>query len=305
MRGAFTMSIRKKDGFKNERQIAFPIKNFPIYLKNPLVNNTYVSEAGYYPKAAHHFRERLDGTDEGILFFCLEGKGTIDIYRQHQWSTYPLKTGDIFCIPPKTPHRYYANEMNPWTILWVHFNAELLDQLPIGTIDTPTMVEAQKQEMIETALVNLFAMEQRNLTLDNAIFMASLLNHLLITIYYFEDNHENKKKNYLLKTTIEFMNHKLHEELTLSELTDKFNISPSYLNAIFKEETGKSPIEFFIKLKMDEACSMLRISKMKITEIASELGYQDAYYFSRLFKKNIGMSPKLYRERHRPITHRF
>lgn len=297
--------IQKRDGFKNERHVIFPIKNFSNYLSNPLINETYVSEVGYYPKAANHFRERLDGIDEGILFICLDGKGMVDIYHHNHWEKYSLAAGKIFFIPSKTPHRYYADENNPWTILWIHFNTPLVNELPIEKFPVPTMEEAQKQEMIETDLINLLGMEYRNFTLENAIFMASLLNHLLITIYFFEDNFENKKKNYLLTTTIQFMNQKIHEDLTLTELTKKFNVSSSYLNTIFKEETGKSPIEFFIKLKMDEACNLLRISKIKISNIAVELGYQDAYYFSRLFKKYIGMPPKNYRERHSPINLKF
>ena len=61
------------------------------------------------------------------------------------------------------------------------------------------------------------------------------------------------------------------------------------------EETSKSPIDFFIHLKMEEACRLLRLTTRRISDIANELGYKDQYYFSRLFKKKIGVSPRNYR----------
>ena len=54
-------------------------------------------------------------------------------------------------------------------------------------------------------------------------------------------------------------------------------------------------MDFFINLKMKEACKMLRSSEMYIYEIAQKLGYSDQYYFSRIFKKVVGMSPKKYK----------
>ena len=67
----------------------------------------------------------------------------------------------------------------------------------------------------------------------------------------------------------------------------------------------KAEMRFFFFFFMDEACSLLRISSMKINEIGSSLGYSDAYYFSRIFKKTIGVSPKKYRERFDQIPKDF
>lgn len=297
--------LKKRDGFENERYTMFPIKNFPNYLEHPLVKNNYVSEIGYYSKALHHYRERLDGVDEAILFFCLEGKGTITVFINHSWQSFDILPGDIFCIPPKTPHTYYSDTEKPWTILWLHFSSHLLNESFITVDKKESMKDSQKREMIESYLIDLFMMENKHFTLPNAIFMASLLNHLLVTIYYFEDSSVTSRKNHLLTVCIQYMNQELRNELTLAHLTKKFNISSSYLNAIFQEETGKSPIEFFIKLKMDEACSLLRITNRKINEIANSLGYKDAYYFSRIFKRNIGVSPKKYRERFDKVPKKF
>jgi AraC family transcriptional regulator, arabinose operon regulatory protein len=291
--------IRKRDGFKNERHIKFPVKNFPTYLKNPLVNGTYVSELGYYPKASYHYRERLDGTDENILFFCLEGKGTVKLQEPSGMLTINIGQNDLFCIPKKIPHIYFTDEKSPWTILWIHFDSSITGNLPILQLQKVNVNDPHKKGIIENCLIDLFSMESKNLTLSNAILMASLINHLLIITYLFEETEIAEKKSHILTNCIQYMSSNLHSDLMLSDLTNKFNISSSYLNTIFKSETSKSPIEFFIKLKMDEACNLLRITKMKISDIAANLGYSDSYYFSRLFKKNMGVSPQKYRDQFR------
>lgn len=300
------MKQRKRDGFKNERYVKFPTMNFPSYLAHPLVEHTYATELGYYPKAKHHYRERLDGADEAIMFFCQEGQGTICIYTENHWEKISIQPFSIFCIPPKIPHYYYSNDADPWSIIWVHFSSPLIEQLPIQSFTLASMSDGQKREILEASLIELFSMDRKNYTLENAIFIANLLRHILVTSYYYLDTtHSNQKKDYLLTACIQYMAQHLQAFITLEDLSQKFNVSTSYLNKIFKKETGKSPIGFFTKLKMDEACKLLRITKLKIIEIAKELGYDDPYYFSRLFKKYNHMSPKAYRERYVPTFKNF
>ena len=82
--------------------------------------------------------------------------------------------------------------------------------------------------------------------------------------------------------------------LTMSCNGQEVELSKSYLNAIFKAQTGKSPVEFFIHLKMQEACKLLKSGQTYVYEAAAALGYEDQYYFSRIFKKVVGVSPRDY-----------
>ena len=90
----------------------------------------------------------------------------------------------------------------------------------------------------------------------------------------------------------------LSGQLRLEQLCDMFRISGSYLNVIFREETGHAPLDFFLHLKMQEACRLLEDPSMRVGEAARLLGYEDPYYFSRVFSRVIGMSPRAYRESH-------
>ena len=87
----------------------------------------------------------------------------------------------------------------------------------------------------------------------------------------------------------------LDRNLKLEDLEEELELSKSYINASFKKYSGRAPIDFFINLKMQEACKLLKSTDLYIVEISQKLGYDDPYYFSRIFKKVMGVSPKEYR----------
>jgi AraC-like DNA-binding protein len=72
-------------------------------------------------------------------------------------------------------------------------------------------------------------------------------------------------------------------------------VSDSHFFPLFKSATGCTPIDFFIRLRMTRACELLQNQKMTIKEVADLIGYDDPFYFSRLFKSVIGVAPRDYR----------
>ncbi|CAM4323062.1 two-component system response regulator YesN [Paenibacillus endophyticus] len=105
-----------------------------------------------------------------------------------------------------------------------------------------------------------------------------------------------QKKNWkLIKQIIDFMKERTHDNITLRDLAEQFSLSPNYLGLIFKEETGKNFSEYFIQLRMEKACELLKSTNLKIYEIADRVGYRHLPYFSRQFKEMYGMTPLEYR----------
>jgi two-component system response regulator YesN len=89
----------------------------------------------------------------------------------------------------------------------------------------------------------------------------------------------------------------LHEHVTLESLSRRFNVSPSYLFRVMKAATGMSPMDYFMSQKIQEAQSLIRKNDgTMIKDIASALCFEDQHYFSRVFKKYIGITPMEYRE---------
>ena len=77
------------------------------------------------------------------------------------------------------------------------------------------------------------------------------------------------------------------------DIARTINLSPFHFYSVFKKKTGFTPIEYFNHLKVQKACQYLLFSDLRIKEIAYQLGIDDPYYFSRLFRKVMGTSPNV------------
>lgn len=106
---------------------------------------------------------------------------------------------------------------------------------------------------------------------------------------------KNKKNWKFIQQMIEYMKARTHETITLRDLAEQFSLSPNYLGVIFKEETGKNFSEYFIQLRMEKSCELLKATNLKIYEIADQVGYNHLPYFSRQFKETYSMTPLEYR----------
>lgn len=282
--------IKKEDGFSNERYITYPIKKYLTDADHPLVNDVYPTEMGYYPNALYHYKERLTGVDECILLYCVDGQGHVEFDSKH----FDLRKHDCLCIPAQTAHRYFADEENPWSIFWIHFSLPDFKLYPIMGNKIEIVTE-ERYSLVEKHFINLFSICEKEYSLENTIYISKLLQLILSEICFLKDYQETNQQNILLSKAIHYMNNNLSRPITLTDISDHLEISSSYLSSIFNKYYDQGPIEYLISLRIEQACRYLRISNMKNYEIAKKVGYEDAYYFSRLFKSRTGLSPKAYK----------
>lgn len=281
----------KSDGFRDEKYMIVPTESFAEYMAHPLIRAAYLTDVGFFPKAKEHYREREEGADQYILIYCTEGKGIIEVEDQ----IYRLEKSDAFCIPRNVRHKYYADEKEPWSILWVHFKGDNTNYFPLEERKIVHINSRHSDNRMMVLFNLLFRVLERNYTIGNFIYISQVLSLILSEIYFREKVDESSVQDRHVTMVIRYMYQHLRENLTLEEISEEVQLSKSYLNAVFKAQTGKSPVEFFIHLKMQEACKLLKSTDYYIYEVSSELGYTDQYYFSRIFKKVVGVSPKDYK----------
>ena len=101
-----------------------------------------------------------------------------------------------------------------------------------------------------------------------------------------------------IRRTIAYMVQHLNEPLQVSTLAAQASISTSHYFALFKRQIGTAPIDYFIRLRMNHARELLDSTRSSIKEIAAEMGYDDPFYFSRVFKSVHQVAPAEYRRRH-------
>ncbi len=265
--------------------------------ENTLSRDLYPLATGYDSRAAQHKMERFQH-DDYLLIYCLSDRGVIQI----DGNTAEVTQGDILLIPENVPHSYQADTDHPWTIYWVHFHgaqaAAFTQHLRSPGEKRAYLlqnigVHAQLTADFESLL------EVRNSAQDmkTHIFSANQLRQILAHIALLRPLADLKEQRdgMQLEQIHSLMQAHVHEKLDLDTLASSANLSKYHFVKRYKEITGTTPINRFIQLKIERACHLLDTTDNRIAEVAYAVGYEDAYYFSRIFRKQLGVSPSQYR----------
>lgn len=286
-----------RDGFQGEKLISIPFPILKKVIPRMIPDLPYLTHIGYFPNAFYHYRLRKYGCEDDILFYCLKGKG----YYKIDSRKYELTANQFVIIPATTQLlSYWADPDDPWTIYWVHFTGTHLDTfnkvLGIGNNLHPVYIPYNEEGLkIWNRMYESLASDYH---VDNMIHVSLCLPHLISTFLYPQKHQSvsiNDREKVSINKAIHYMMNNLNKKLTVEDLADLTNLSTSHFSKLFRQSTGMPPIDYFIHLKMQRACHLLCTTDLRIKQIAIDLGYEDAYYFSRLFKKNNNNSPEEFR----------
>lgn len=120
-------------------------------------------------------------------------------------------------------------------------------------------------------------------------------------VFDFEVNNENKVdnkvsyKDEIVKKSKLYVKENIEGEITLNVVAQYLNISKNYFCSMFKQETGSNFLNYIVQQKIERAKKMLIEENMKVYEVSERLGYNDTTYFSKLFKRNVGVTPQEYK----------
>ena len=298
VKGYRGLITRKRDGFIGEKQIILPDKllNERI-LPNPLLNNLYITLIGYFPKATFHYRERRWGCKDNILFYCISGKG----WYQNKSGYCEIKANEFVIIPSTTKYlRYGADAEDPWTLYWVHFcGSNILYFNKCYSLDqflTPSILLPDDRRI--HLWKEMYHTLEMGYSLNNLSYANFCLYHFVAS-FIFPNNgfsKSSKQDDNVINIIIMYMRENLEKKLIVDDFAQQCSISTSHFSKTFREQTGISPMDYFIHLKMQRACQLLDLTNTKIKDIAEQVGYDDPYYFSRIFNKVIGTSPSKWKE---------
>ena len=160
---------------------------------------------------------------------------------------------------------------------------DFLENLEIGTEELPEECRDINQ-IVEKA--------------GNAQSLRHQIGILFSETMILRDGHSKKKYSKLLEDAKAFIDENYrHDDMSLNMVAAQVNISPSYFSTIFSSEMGQTFVEYLTHVRLEKAKELLMCSNMRTAEIGYEVGYKDSHYFSYIFKKVVGCSPKEYRNR--------
>lgn len=286
--------MKRKDGFTGQMAVNIPGSVIQQVVKDGYINHLYLADIGYYPVANFHYREREKGCAEYILIYCVGGKGWFKYSNHPRQEVLP---GNFFILPPGNMHRYGADRHNPWSIYWVHFTGHTASTFAANEDNLLQSIAYQERDEHTLLFDEIIATLSAGVSDENIAYSSGCLNHLLTLFKYnhIYDRNRHPRYNDFLEQAIIYMKNNLHKRLILSEIAAASNLSASHFSTLFKQRTNRSPMEYFTFLKIQRACHLLDNNSIRIKEVAQMLGFDDPFYFSRLFSKVMLLSPSEYR----------
>lgn len=214
---------------------------------------------------------RYANTSFYLIHYVVKGKGIVTKNKEE----IPVSAGQLFIIKPNNVYTYTADEKDPWTYIWFSFNGELS-----SAFEKLGDVVSYSGSVIEEMLS---AEKYKNTRTE---FLAGKIYEFMASVF----EGEEIKTDYV-KAVSDFVKYNDSPSLSVSRIARELNLNPRYLSRLFKKEKGMTIQEYIVNAKMKKARMLLK-SGFNVSETAKAVGYEDAFSFSKMFKKYEGVSPK-------------
>ncbi len=236
---------------------------------------------------------RMYGSANHLVLLCTGGRGWIRYGTNERMI---ISKHTVIMIQPHIPFSYGSDPHDPWSFYYLHVDGEhvqnYFDNRPL--IQFLTLTENYQ------LCLDLFAAANKQLqtekSLNSLIYSSHLIGQLLTLITFYQgqlpaavDNNDP------IRLAIRYMYQHLDARINLHDLCQVANVSKPYLIKLFKRETGYSPIDYYLRLKIKAACDCLEFTNLSVKEICYKFAFADQYYFSRMFSKVMGQSPTIFR----------
>ena len=259
---------------------------------------------------ANHFRasygyhvRRPAGSHDWLLTFTIDGVGCYRLQDQ----SYLCQAGDIFLLAPGVMHDYATlYEERPWEFYWVHFlpRPHWGEWLQLSGLAPGLCGVTLHDPVLKQRLVGSFSrllQDLRNSTHFQIDLAANALEEILLCIAQQQARTKPHTLDPRINTILQRLQAIYRESITIATLAQQVALSPSRLSHLFKEQVGYSIIETILTIRLHQTERLLKYTSLHIGEIAQEVGFQSASYFSRQFKAHYGLSPEAYRQQHQRI----
>jgi AraC family transcriptional regulator of arabinose operon len=253
--------------------------------------------AGHFSTRPGYVTLRDHGTQDWLLFYTLAGSGRI----VHLDGPLLTKRGDCVILPPGLRHDYrIAEGCATWEFLWAHFvpwphwygllswpqRYKGIKYLHVADTGAHGRVSGCLQRMVDATTAPA---EQSELFAMNA------LEEALLWLNSANPQTGQPALDSRIRAATDHLCANLSERISLAALGRRIGLSASRLSHLFHSQTGLTPIQYLEQQRMRKARELLELSAFSVSQVAYQVGYESAFYFSRRFSKAVGVGPREYR----------
>jgi AraC-like DNA-binding protein len=233
--------------------------------------------------------------DHYLIHLIKSGRG---YYRTGE-KLYTLGEGDLFIVYPGEPIHYWADEKEPWEYIWVGFNGSEANYLLKRTdfsrrLPVLHLTDARLRPCLQSIV------EAHGSTLCHQTRMIGRLYEFLALLIELSSGSGTDGGFDYVGSAATFIAYNYAAPIDVSSIAQNIGVSRSHLYRVFVKAMGVTPNEYLTRYRISQACALLSGSALPISSVASSVGYEDPLYFSRVFKRVTGCSPRDYIARHRP-----
>lgn len=251
----------------------------------------FVYECGYeYCDRAKPF-EYIQ-IDYYLLHYIIEGEGyfIMDGVKHH------LKKGDGFFISPYRDNNYYPDENNPWVYRWVGFNGTECKKIVkmSGFYDDNYTFSYDFEQGLQNNFSDIYLSFKKGDYFSSLGFLYQVFGKL-IKKYEDVSNKPNTPREIYTNKAIEFIEENYNKDISIAEIAKSLNIDRSHFFKTFRDVMNISPQQYLLNYRLGKSQDLLRKSTFSISAISSLVGFSSPEYYSKIFKKYIGITPNDFR----------
>ncbi|MDL5048663.1 helix-turn-helix domain-containing protein [Oscillatoria amoena NRMC-F 0135] len=263
-----------------------------------LHSSAIVNACDEFHEDRDYFTRRRKGAGDWLIFYTLSGHGLFTGGGQRSVSA----AGDVHLYQPGFPHDYRTFG-EKWRFLWAHFQPHEywlpwlnLPRTSIEGLSTLRILREPLRRKTAAALRKMLAASRLPAHHKRHLILNSL-EEALLWISEANPHLRDISRDDRIEEALEILGESFTEKHTVESLARRVGLSPSRFAHLFKEQTGQSVIDTVIHLRLAEACKLMEFTSLPIKSIAAQCGFQNAYYFSRIFKEKHIRSPKAWRQK--------
>ncbi|MDF1496367.1 AraC family transcriptional regulator, partial [Caproiciproducens sp. CPB-2] len=260
-------------------------------------HSTQAEEMYFYPVCTgHYFCDNTYVVDRQsynsfLIIYVKQGTGFVEQNGRH----IPLHEGSLAFIDCYKPHLYYTK--SDWEIYWVHFDGILARQYFNTATRNGIIFTPQNPYNAEHCICKIFERYHGHMKV-NEVVISKIITDLLTELILCANKIVSKDNNgVVIEEIMTYISENADQPLTLELLAKRASLSPYYFTRVFKKETGFTPHEYLIRVRVELAKFLLTTTDVRIKEIAYRSGFDNECSFCTSFKKATGTTPLKYRGR--------
>lgn len=285
--------------FTHERKNLKDYGTYGFRFQEPFPNNVVnISVLGVETKMLgevydwHGLKRRDVGTY--VFQYTLSGLGRLDI----GGNSYSLEAGDAFIVEIPSDHRYFLpKDSKGWEFVFITLvGKEAADCWRFMKEQSGPVLKIPPDSKLIQLLLKIYQ-DTYDQKITDAYYASAKAYEFIMECYRFTRNIEKASKGFSPQITkaLSFIQTHYHEPLTLDEIAAISGFSRYYFIKQFQHQLNMTPVQYLTKIRLQKAAELLRSTSLTVTDIADQVGYANANYFNKVFRKAIGVSAGTFR----------